>query len=60
MQGKLRNMGEIKSFEDLDIWKEGIALSIQVYSLLKDCRDFGFRDQLQRSAVSIPSNNSSS
>jgi len=27
-----------------------------VYVLLKDCKDYGLKDQMQRSAVSIPSN----
>ena len=49
-------MSTVNSFEDLDIWKGGVKLSIQVYEQLKDCRDFGLRDQLQRSAISIPSN----
>jgi len=49
-------MSTVKSFEDLDIWKDGASLSVQVYEQLKDCRDFGLRDQLQRSAISVPSN----
>ena len=49
-------MSEVKRFEDLDIWKESMRLSIQIYSILKDCKDFGLKDQMQRAAVSIPSN----
>jgi four helix bundle protein len=49
-------MSSVKCFEDLDIWKEAVSLSLQVYEQLKDCRDFGFRDQMQRSAISVPSN----
>ncbi len=49
-------MSSVKCFEDLDIWKEAVSLSLQVYEHLKDCRDFGFRDQMQRSAISVPSN----
>ena len=45
-----------KRFEDLDIWKESMRLSIQIYSILKECKDFGLKDQMQRAAVSIPSN----
>ena len=47
---------KIEKFEDLKIWQEGIELVVKVYSSLKDCTDYGLRDQLQRSAVSIPSN----
>jgi len=43
-------------FEDLEMWKEGMQVCVRVYELLKDCKDFGFRDQIQRAAVSIPSN----
>ena len=45
-----------QTFEDLLVWKEGMQLCIDVYALLKDCRDYSFRDQIQRSAVSVPSN----
>ncbi len=49
-------MNEIKYFEDLEIWKMGMKLSLQVYNLCKECKDYGFKDQIQRAAVSIPSN----
>ncbi len=47
---------KIEKFEDLKIWQEGIELVVRVYSMLKNCKDYGLRDQMQRSAVSIPSN----
>jgi len=43
-------------FEDLDVWKRSTALSADIYKGLKDLRDFGFRDQITRSGLSIPSN----
>ena len=43
-------------FEDLEIWKEGMRLCSEIYQLLRDCNDYGFRDQIRRSSVSIPSN----
>lgn len=43
-------------FEDLEVWKEGMRLTVEVYNLLKECRDYGLRDQMQRAAVSVPSN----
>ncbi len=46
----------IEKFEDLVIWQKGVELAVQIYNKLQNCRDFGFRDQIQRSAVSIPSN----
>ena len=44
------------SFEDLEVWKRACQLSVRVYELLRDCREFGLRDQMQRAAISIPSN----
>lgn len=40
----------------MDVWKRAVALSADVYRTLDKCRDFGFRDQITRSALSIPSN----
>ncbi len=44
------------SFEDLDVWKRGCRLAVRIYEVLKSCRDYGFKDQITRAAVSIPSN----
>ena len=43
-------------FEDLEVWQRGKNLSIEMYRTFKGCRDFGFRDQVTRAALSIPSN----
>jgi four helix bundle protein len=43
-------------FEDLDVWKRGVELSASIYLELKQLRDYGFRDQITRSGLSIPSN----
>lgn len=45
-----------QSFEDLAVWKRACRVAVRVYELLKDCRDYGLRDQMTRSAVSIASN----
>jgi len=44
------------SFENLEVWKKSCALAVKIYAILKDCRDFGLKEQMLRSAVSIPSN----
>ncbi len=46
----------LHSFEDLFIWQEGMEICYQIYDNLEHCRDFGLKDQMQRAAVSIPSN----
>ncbi len=43
-------------YEDLEVWKRSARLSATLYQQTKDLRDFGFRDQLTRSGLSVPSN----
>ncbi|PMK74227.1 four helix bundle protein [Vibrio breoganii] len=43
-------------FEDLDVWKRSARLSVEVYRHFKESRDFGFKDQITRSSLSISSN----
>ena len=43
-------------FEDLEIWKRSARLSAELYKKLAECKDFGFRDQITRSGLSVPSN----
>lgn len=43
-------------FEDLDVWKRAVNLSVAIYRNTNDLRDFGFRDQITRSGLSVPSN----
>lgn len=47
---------KVTTFEDLNIWKDGIELSVEIYSLFKNSKDYGLRDQIQRASVSVPSN----
>ena len=47
------------SFEDLEVWQEGCDLAVEIYGITRKgdlSRDYGFRDQMTRAAVSIPSN----
>ena len=44
------------SFEDLEVWKRGCRIAVRIYDVLKDCRDYGLKDQMTRAAVSIASN----
>ena len=43
-------------FEDLDVWKRSAALSAEVHLELAMLKNFGFKDQVTRSSLSIPSN----
>ena len=48
-----------QSFRELNVWQEAKALAVTIYRLTSTgplARDFGLRDQMQRAAVSIPSN----
>jgi four helix bundle protein len=44
------------TFEKLEVWRRSHALSIEIYRLLAECRDWGFKDQITRSANSIADN----
>ncbi|MFK7810437.1 MAG: four helix bundle protein [Saprospiraceae bacterium] len=47
---------KITRFEDLAVWQEGMKLAVDIYNLLKECKGRGMKNQMQRSAVSVPSN----
>ncbi len=42
-------------FEDLDVWKRAARLSANIYKEIARIKDFGFKDQITRSGLSIPS-----
>jgi four helix bundle protein len=44
------------TFEKLEVWRRAQNLSVEVYRLLAECRDWGFKDQITRSANSIADN----
>lgn len=46
----------MEAFDKLEVWQRSTRLSIDVYRPLVDCKDYGFKDQLFRSCLSIPSN----
>lgn len=46
----------ITTFEDLDVWKRGCNLAVEVCVATHESRNFGLKDQMQRSAISVPSN----
>mgnify|MGYP000863006271 CR=1 FL=1 len=46
----------IKNFEEIISWQKSKALTVAVYRNFKNCKDYGFRDQIQRASVSIMNN----
>ena len=43
-------------FEGLGVWEKGCRLAVEIYKAFSGCRDYGFKDQVCRAAVSISSN----
>lgn len=43
-------------FEELEVWKRSAKLSAEIYKELRNLKDFGFKDQITRSGLSISSN----
>ncbi|ATJ82654.1 four helix bundle protein [Halomonas beimenensis] len=43
-------------FEDLLVWKRSARLCAEVFQAFSQSREFGFKDQITRSALSIASN----
>jgi four helix bundle protein len=47
------------NFRQLNVWQKSKDLAVNVYKLTDSCnfnKDFGLKDQIRRSSVSIPSN----
>lgn len=47
---------KIAQFEDIIAWKKSQELAQDIYAAFRDCKDFSFRDQIRRAAVSISNN----
>ena len=47
---------KFEKFEDIIAWQKGKELTILLYSLLKNNRDFSFKDQILRAVISICNN----
>jgi len=46
----------IRRFEDILAWQKVKILTIKIYLILKNNKDYSFKDQLQRASVSIMNN----
>ena len=47
---------KIQKFEDIIAWQKARILVLSVYSIFQNHRDFAFRDQIIRAAISIMNN----
>ncbi len=47
---------KIKRFEDIISWQKSKELSVSIYKIFKSDTDFGFRNQIEKSSVSIMNN----
>ena len=45
-----------QTFEDLEVWKRGCRQAVAVCKLFNHCQNWSLRDQIQRAAISVPSN----
>lgn len=46
----------IKEFEDIIAWQKGKELTLLIYKLFENNKDYSFKDQIQRASISIINN----
>ena len=44
------------ALEELKVWRRSKSLAVDIYKVMANCHDYGFKDQVTRASVSIPSN----
>lgn len=49
-------MGKVARFEELRVWQESRTLTNALFLLTAELRDFAFRDQIRRAAISVMNN----
>ncbi len=47
---------KIRQFEDIESWKQARELVREIYEKFNAVKDYGFKDQIQRAAVSVMCN----
>ena len=47
---------KIEKFEDIIAWQKGRELTLNIYIIFKNSKDFGFKNQIERASVSIMNN----
>jgi len=46
----------MRSFEKLEVWQRSCSLAIEICQHFDECKNYTLKDQLTRSAISVPSN----
>jgi len=47
---------KLENFEEIEAWKEARLLVKDLYTKFTNCRDYAFKDQIQRAGISVMSN----
>ena len=45
-----------RNLENLKVWQDTRIFVNEIYDMMQACRDFGFKDQIQRASVYIMNN----
>ncbi len=49
-------MEAMDALKRLEVWRRACRLSVDIYGYLAECGNYGYKDQLGRSALSVASN----
>jgi four helix bundle protein len=49
-------MSGIAKYKNLNVWKESFQLSVELYNILRDSKEYGIKDHIISSSLSIPLN----
>ena len=47
---------KVERFEDIIAWQKAKLLTVNIYQVFSESKDFGFRDQILRASVSVMNN----
>ena len=47
---------KIQKFEEITAWQKSKELNIIIYKIFSNCKDFSFKNQIERASVSIMNN----
>jgi four helix bundle protein len=47
---------KFERFEDIIAWQKARLLTIDIYKIFNDIKDYGFKNQIQRASVSVMNN----